>query len=58
MAGLFDDTPVGLVRSRKSRGWLIPTRPRNKGKIDKLAQENANLKARLDALEAMIEGKK
>ena len=58
MAELFDDTPAGLVRSRKKRGWLIPARPRNKGKIDKLAKENADLKARLDALEDIIKGKK
>jgi hypothetical protein len=50
---MFDTTPQGYVRSTK-KGWLVPARTPQKAKLDKLTQENAELKARLDAIEALL----
>lgn len=53
MAHTFETTPMGYVKA-KERGWLEPARTPHKAKLDKLSQENTDLKARLDALEAAM----
>lgn len=54
MANLFDSTPSGFVRS-KSKGWLAPAPSPQKKVVEKLKQENADLKQRLEQLESMVE---
>ena len=54
MAGLFDDNPPsGMTRSKK--GWLKPKPSGTRKNIAAIKQENAELKDRLEQLEAAVE---
>ena len=50
---LFDKPPVGYVRAKK--GWLTVAPSPQKKTVDKIKQENADLKDRLEQLEAAVE---
>jgi hypothetical protein len=50
---MFTTTPHGYVSSDR-KGWVVPARSPQKAKLDKLAKENAEMKARLEALEALL----
>jgi cell shape-determining protein MreC len=58
MSDVFDTPPVGYVRANP--GWVVPAATPQKKQVDKLKKENEELRARLDAIEAMLikKGKK
>ena len=52
--GIFDDNPPqGMERGK--RGWLVPKPSSQLKRVSELKQENADLKQRLEQLEAMVE---
>lgn len=51
---IFDNPPNGFDRA-KVRGWLHVAPGPNRKAIDKLNAENADLKSRLEQLEAVVE---
>jgi hypothetical protein len=53
MTDPFDTNPVGYRRAQK-RGWLTPARTPQQTRLAKMAQENKELRIRLEAIEAVL----
>jgi hypothetical protein len=53
MGDPFDTPPLGYTRAGK--GWMVPTRTPQSGKIQKLEKDKAALSARLDEIESKFE---
>lgn len=53
--GIFDDNPPsGFIRSKNSKGWIVPKKTATKKKINAIKEENLQLKERLVQLEEAV----
>jgi hypothetical protein len=51
---LYDTPPPGYTRVGTKKGWAVPAKTPQSGKLAKIKQENEELKHRLTQLEELV----
>lgn len=51
---LYDTPPMGYTRVGTKKGWAVPAKTPQSGKLSKIRQENEELKDRLAQLEELV----
>lgn len=51
---LYDNPPIGYTRAGTKKGWAVPAKTPQSGKLAKIKQENEELKDRLAQLEELV----